>query len=72
MNITFLLKSQLYLLIPQKKSKGKFKKKKSLLLIENIMRDIIGNTISLKKNKEEIKLPEIKNQQKARELINSL
>ncbi len=35
------------------------------------MRDIIGNTISLKKNKEEIKLPEIKNQQKARELINS-
>tara|TARA_Y100000022_G_C13196111_1_gene350410 strand:+ start:366 stop:542 length:177 start_codon:yes stop_codon:yes gene_type:complete len=40
-------------------------------LIENIMRDIIGNTISLKKNKEEIKLPEIKNQQKARELINS-
>jgi len=47
------------------------KKERSLLLIENIMRDIIGNTISLKKNKEEIKLPEIKNQQKARELINS-
>ena len=55
----------------QKNQKKNPKKEENLLLIENTMRDIIGNTYSLKNNIEEIKLPEIKDELKAQELINS-